>query len=460
MDLLINYGISSSSLTPILYSFLKFFAIPANSGQIRLKINSDATNIKIYQKTSSFTSTPTDGTLIGDFMNYSSYSGDNQWLTVSGLSNGTLYYFRAIPNDDLSIAEVTQAKAGGLYLEYTMDSISGSQILDTSGNSRHTTFFNNPTFQEGVIGNAVFGNGTNTYISRAGNFGLTSGRTIVGWINTGTINGTYLDYYGSDQYTVWGRNGSNFAVFGNLASKSIPITDNEWLFVCARNTGTSFKVNFNNGATQTFTASSFPHASYFVMLSNYVNDAAFTNGAIDNFRVYGRELEDYEITNLYFESPLISEVTPIVNELTIYNSGNEFSSVTGGWTSMLYNPTRGSAAFTKNSTNLQIVTTSNTANSYVWGLYQTNTPIDFTNYATMHIDFSATGSAFTIGTSKWTSSASGANLFYVDALTTNFPRAVRTYDITNANGLGYVAIAAPAISGQTRQLNVYKIWFT
>jgi hypothetical protein len=537
MELFVNYGIRASSLSALPFQ-TTFFSVPGQTststnigGHIRLKLDSDAPQVMVRYKTSPFTSSVLDGTLLDVYTDFTHFSGPNNFVHVQGLTNNTLYYFRVIPaiqqgtltltspqtfttwynslsardpwstqiNDSASStseltlipsgarhlilsqefmrvafynnnnntvanyyttdpaftrfqvafdryprtqitipptatkfavhthnlysdsfgtitnsrtgntnmtyrfatpviveadyvldqAVTTQLKSGGLFLEYTMDSNSilpnGTTMLSSvQSTNRQATLFNSPTFQEGVIGNAVFGNGTNAYISRDGNFGLTSGRTIVAWINTGTVtNSIYLDYYGSDQYTLWRRSGSEFRVEAEAANTSISITDNQWLFVCARNTGTSFKVNFNAGPTQTFTANSFTSSSFFKLLSDYTGASNFTNGAIDTFRIYGRELEDYEIANLYQEGSGIVVPPPASpGALVVYDAGAETSAFGGFNTLSWRNVVTTNQGFTKNSDHI-LLQVQGTSASNGYALLTTDNAVDVTNYTTL-----------------------------------------------------------------------------
>lgn len=294
-------------------NMISFFPMPGSSGKIRLRVKkpSDSDGVMIRQKSSAWASgdTKDTGTFIAMITDDTNYSGGNQWYEVSGLSDGTEYHFKAFPYKGASYNETignneTKCKAGGLYLELTMDSISGSTINDTSGNGRHKTL-TGVTFESGKVGNTARGGN-----SRNINLGVLplENKTICMWINYGTaytvdtraleigdVNGAIAivsDEAGSLHIT----KGTGYCKFNNAEAPY-----NQTNFVCTKNTVNVCKANVNNGAYKTFTgnAGQYPSANNvgYLLCSRVVGN--FLTGTIDQFRIFDRELEDYEVTNIY-----------------------------------------------------------------------------------------------------------------------------------------------------------------
>ena len=301
----------SVAVTPYTADMVKFFAIPGASGKVRLKVEkpTGSTGAMLRYKTTAWASGDTiaTGTLVASVTDDSTYKGANQWYEVSGLTNGTAYYFKAFPyldsqyNEAIGVNE-TLCKAGGLYLEYTFDSISGSTVNDTSGNAHNATA-SNITYQAGLIGNEAKGNGSSGYITTPTAQGLTSGRTITGFYtlaNVTTEQVAYV-YYGTDQYTQSGILSGNMnidvingAVFSNAISANTP------LFAAYGHTGLNAFACFNGSAKSTKSGTGFTTGSYAYMFAEYESGVKrYYSGSIDQFRIWGRELETYEIANLY-----------------------------------------------------------------------------------------------------------------------------------------------------------------
>ena len=91
----------------------------------------------------------------------------------------------------------TAAQADNLVAYWTFDSLSGSNVLDSSGNNLTATNLGGVTFAAGKLGNGGVFNGTSTSYLNGGNStaynaatGETQPRTVTVWLNTTTTNNT------------------------------------------------------------------------------------------------------------------------------------------------------------------------------------------------------------------------------------------------------------------------------
>jgi hypothetical protein len=298
-----------------------FFSIPGASGKVRLKLEmpEDASAVMIRYKTTAWASGDgiATGTLVDTLTD--NYNLANEWYEVSGLTNGTAYYFKAFPYNGLYNTAIgeneTVCKAGGLVSEYTADSVSGTTVNDTSGNGYNGTA-SSVDYVTGVVGNEFSFNAKNDVITlpTAQAIGLADQSFCV-WFNASAI--------GSRNIIIYKDNG---------AELSLEIGDDSKLYV--GNAGDPSRVlvsddTYNTGvdyfAVVKFTASNkncilkvrqkgaenwnsynailsgiLTHTNGF-NISHYSGATYGMTGTIDQFRYFNRVLTDDEDNSLYAE---------------------------------------------------------------------------------------------------------------------------------------------------------------
>ena len=150
-----------------------YYAMPYLSTKLRLKFKkpSTAEGVKIYRSTTQYESGSVDswGQLVANIENDSNYDGPNEWYVDSnggvGLSQHTNYYYKFVPfvgsmsNEAKGCNELKCCTQSGL-VEWTGDSRSGSQVLDTFGSNNLNV--ENISFQPLAVGTAMEFNGSNS----------------------------------------------------------------------------------------------------------------------------------------------------------------------------------------------------------------------------------------------------------------------------------------------------------
>ena len=293
---------------------IQFFAIPGASGKVRLKVEKPvgSDGAMLRYKTSAWTSgdTKDTGTLIASVTDDSSYDGANEWYEVSGLTNGTAYYFKAFPYSGTSYNETiganeSHSKAGGLELEYTMDSISGSTLNDTSGNSRNGTIYD-ASATTGIVGNGMTAAGTSHRIASA-YMAPSSSRTITAIVKmpstTTTALQTGLVYYGSAGFCYFGINVSGYemqcnANDGGIFTKSYS-ANATCILAFGTTSDTAAWAKFDGDGRVTGSGTKNTNTSQNDLLNNAAITARYMRGILDQYRVWSRSLEDYELDNIY-----------------------------------------------------------------------------------------------------------------------------------------------------------------
>lgn len=305
---LFRLGNSKTIALPFTDNMIKFFAIPSASGKIRLKIEkpATATGVMLRWKATAWASgdTKATGTLIATITDDIAYKGINQWYEVIGLTDGTAYYFKAFPyldgayNETIGVNE-TLCKAGGLYAEYTMDSVSGTVLYDTSGNAKNLTLVS-PVYKSGTVGNCCtmeLSPNTSPYQPIAtvkGISGIFQQYSELYWLETGT-NG---------RLSVGANSGKHFIMTADanitrkLFNATTPVSSKNNVY---------FKLPSADLAEDASIYIDGTLITYAVVSAASTNNGGFTRmvmvcttpGAIDQLRFWGRDLESYEKTNLY-----------------------------------------------------------------------------------------------------------------------------------------------------------------
>ncbi len=293
-----------------------FFAIPGTSGKIRLKIKMPATadGAMIRRSTSAYDGSGIAwGELVANITDDSAYDGDNEWYEDddggAGLSNGTLYYYKAFPYlggtyNAVDGGNETKAKAGGLIHEYTMDNIAGSTVVDEAGGANLTA--SNVSYETGDVGNRAVFNGSSSYISANGI--LTASQldgtfTIDFLLNVDLFDGSdilFLFY----QYRDISIGISNNTVYVNInsggAEASAVIsagTTYHITIVRDKSSGIYIYVQAVQKAFYSWTgnAATLSTSSY---IGSFGGSGWFLDGRISQIRLFNRKLEPDEILSL------------------------------------------------------------------------------------------------------------------------------------------------------------------
>ncbi len=206
----------------------------------------------------------------------------------------------------------------GLVLDMPFNSqtIIGNTVLDTSGENNHGTN-NGATFNStGGFNNggAYTFDGTSNYLTVSPTSSLNVNRvTVCSWLDLSTYNRhPILSYgtsgYGALHYELRAENSGSteyVRMYVHLTSGScsatVPsISLNSWNFVCGVYDGSNVLVYLNGNLEDTSSSCS-GDIDYTYTTNMYVGRDAtyYTNGSIDNVRIYSRSLSSTEIQNLY-----------------------------------------------------------------------------------------------------------------------------------------------------------------
>lgn len=317
------------SISKYTANMVKFFAIPGTTGKVRLKVEkpADSIGVMIRYKTTAWSSgdTKDTGTLLATITDDSNYKDANEWYEVSGLTDGTAYYFKAFPfssgsyNETIGVNE-TVCKAGGLVLEYTMDSVSGSTLYDTGGSQNGT--LSNITFESQKIGNgAVLASTPSLTGTFANAFGTIKEVNFWGAFNNSAFGYLFALYtysnFSLQNVTIGDSTVTDLVISfnasdgGYLAGKKITISKDtvmrNYSLVWGNNAlnDANFKAFINNVAqtldsiTTSGSAETPTNNNFTIFKRNTLAQDYLTNSKTDQIRFFSRELESYERANLY-----------------------------------------------------------------------------------------------------------------------------------------------------------------
>jgi len=277
----------------------------------------------------------------GQWNSDNSSKGPNQWATIETSrfdDNGQLgdriflvtsalwdidfymaynidYIYAAFSNSN-----ITRIHMGGLEVEYTMDSVSGTTVNDTSGNNRNATLnATNTIFVAGKVGNAMQVNTTTTLMA---NLGLTAGYnmfpnsdfTVTFWVDTRVGNQIFsiiantTNFDSALQFSLrynstsglWITRSPTQGTYTDIAiTPTIPLSavQNREFFMCIRRVGGNLQIRVDN---HRMTVSAFNIENTNTRIFRLANVPANPmHGRIDQVRMWSRSLEDFEVDNLY-----------------------------------------------------------------------------------------------------------------------------------------------------------------
>jgi hypothetical protein len=203
----------------------------------------------------------------------------------------------------------------GLVGYWKLDDASGTSATDSSGNANTGTLTNGPTWGTGrVKGDTVF-DGVDDYADAGVFTDLTGNFTVSTWVY---INGTtsavqdLVSKFGGTAATTnfllevnsSGTLVSFFVGDGNPSNAaSATISLGQWYFVTGIWDGTNTKIYLNGSFIANATTPLTPDVSgTHLFIGARSSGLRFTNGSLDEVRIYNRALSDEEVGKLYRET--------------------------------------------------------------------------------------------------------------------------------------------------------------
>jgi len=193
----------------------------------------------------------------------------------------------------------------GIVVEYTMDSVSGTTLFDTSGNS-NDAFMSSIAIVPGIIGNAAEINSDTDYIQPSTPI-AGSVVSVSMWYYYGAIGGggwnTLICRNGGTYHHILINDGSRQIGFydGGWNSSGYALTLGQWYHIVLIKNGSNSKLYINNVLRQN-SNSSFNNNSWPIGVIGNYSSAPGNQGArgkIDQVRIYNRAITTNEIFNLY-----------------------------------------------------------------------------------------------------------------------------------------------------------------
>ncbi len=234
----------------------------------------------------------------------------------------------------------------GLVGYWSFEDATGTKATDFSGNGNTGTLTNGPAWIAGKVGKAVSFDGSNDYVTVPNSSSLALGTgdfNVSMWLKTTTSASSFLlNKYinGEGQFAIL----INFAGYGGSGGKvtfytyksgsevyrpsSIAVNDGLWHHLSFVRTGTTLNIYIDgvlsNGTQTGSTALDVTSTGALGIGYNGYDspdDSGYTNGTLDDIRIYSRALSTTEISNLYNRS----------NKITKVKSGVPNSRLVGYW---------------------------------------------------------------------------------------------------------------------------------
>ena len=200
----------------------------------------------------------------------------------------------------------------GLVAAYGFEETSGPTATDSSGQSNPGTLVNGAArTASGKIGRAIDFDGVNDYVSvaDANSLDLTTGMTLEAWVQLDTVSSwrtaILKEKPGSDIYALYASNSANApqgeVITGTGAVVKTgappPLTAGTWTHLAVTYDGTTLRV-FQNGAQSAAIAGtgSIQTSTGALRIGGNLIWGEYTDGRIDEVRVYNRALSAAEIT--------------------------------------------------------------------------------------------------------------------------------------------------------------------
>jgi len=198
---------------------------------------------------------------------------------------------------------------------WTMDSISGN-ILHDEANNNDGSMYNNPSVVGGKIGDALYFDGVNDYVSVPDDSSLdiTQAITLSAWFKPSTVNGVHTilgknneNPWNTNSYTLFQSNKWIYCKMDDSSGKILQpnsglLNKDQWVhIVCVFDGASTAKLYVNGVLTKTAVNTNFGDIrtsnKNFILGQKGTN--FLLNGALDEVRIYNKSLSDSEVKDLY-----------------------------------------------------------------------------------------------------------------------------------------------------------------
>ncbi|XID96125.1 DUF5695 domain-containing protein [Paenibacillaceae bacterium WGS1546] len=256
--------------------------------------------------------------------------------TVVNLSIGTAASY------DIKLQSGPPVPSPEFIVHYQMNETSGATATDSSGGNRHAALSGGTSWVAGQSGNALGLNGTNAYASLpSGLLSNVSDFTVATWVKV-NVNADWARIFdfgtGTNSYMfltadAGGTPGLRFAITnsGNGNEQRIgidtPLATGVWKHVAVTKSGNLGILYVDGAEVARNTGLTLSPSNLGNTTQNYIGRSQFAdpylNGAIDDFRIYGRGLSATEIAALYNgggSGPVPTDIAPLATASTSYVS--------------------------------------------------------------------------------------------------------------------------------------------
>jgi hypothetical protein len=202
----------------------------------------------------------------------------------------------------IRVANTAPAQGSGLVAAYAFNASSGTVLPDVSGNNRHGTLVNSPTWGAGRYANALSFDGVNDYVTM-GDVDLPGAFTVSMWaqaknLGSGCHGSAVMKRF---DYGLEVCNGQMYGQVGNGSGSSwaastsytIPLA-NVWSYYTLTYDGTTARL-YVNGALRSSVAGTHVTNNEPLMIGAWTTSSEFFDGVIDDVRIYNRALTPAEI---------------------------------------------------------------------------------------------------------------------------------------------------------------------
>jgi len=204
-------------------------------------------------------------------------------------------------------ATVSETIQFGLVAAYGFDEISGTTVVDASGNANHGTISNAIRISTGHSGNALQFNGTNAWVTvnNSASLALSTGMTLEAWVypqSTSAKTVILKECSGSEVYSLYANEEANLPVSyindGSYRSVSgsnqLPL--NQWTHLVATYDGQYQRLYLNGLEVATSLQSGLIQQSIGVLrIGGNSLWGEYFQGYIDEVRIYNRALTAMEV---------------------------------------------------------------------------------------------------------------------------------------------------------------------
>ncbi len=211
----------------------------------------------------------------------------------------------------VTVSNATPPPSPGLVAAYGFEETAGA-VIDSSGQNNAGTIVNDAArTAAGKIGRAIDFDGVNDYVSvaDANSLDLTTGMTLEAWVQLDTVSSwrtaILKEKPGSDVYALYSSNATNnpqgefFTASGALrkAAAPPPLSVGTWTHLAVTYDGATVRV-YRNGALSASAAGAGPigTSTGALRIGGNLVWGEYTDGRIDEVRVYNRPLSAGEIT--------------------------------------------------------------------------------------------------------------------------------------------------------------------